>query len=52
MSVTQQQVLEALGRVKDPDLSRDIVALGFVKGLQIDERVLKYDNISVIILLE
>jgi len=29
-------VLDALKAVKDPDLHRDIVALGFVKGLRID----------------
>ena len=29
-------VLEALARVKDPDLHRDIVSLGFVKDLTID----------------
>ena len=36
MSVTQQHVLEALAQVKDPDLNRDIVALGFVKGLKVE----------------
>jgi ATP-binding protein involved in chromosome partitioning len=36
MLVTEALVLEALTVVKDPDLHRDIVALGFVKNLQID----------------
>jgi ATP-binding protein involved in chromosome partitioning len=34
--VTEASVLEALGRIMDPDLRRDIVALGFVKDLVID----------------
>jgi len=32
---TEQQVMEALRTVMDPDLGRDIVSLGFVKGLAI-----------------
>ena len=36
MSVTQEQVLEVLGTVQDPDLHKDIVALGFVKDVKID----------------
>jgi ATP-binding protein involved in chromosome partitioning len=35
--VDQSAVFEALRAVKDPDLHRDIVALGFVKQLQIDD---------------
>jgi ATP-binding protein involved in chromosome partitioning len=35
-NVTQEQVLAALASVKDPDLHRDIVSLGFVKNLQIE----------------
>ncbi len=34
--VTEAGVLEALKAVRDPDLHRDIVSLGFVKGLTID----------------
>jgi len=34
--VTEQNVLDALRKVVDPDLHKDIVALGFVKDLQID----------------
>lgn len=33
--VTPEAVLKALSVVRDPDLNRDIVALGFVKGLEI-----------------
>jgi ATP-binding protein involved in chromosome partitioning len=36
MTVTESQVLDALRKVIDPDLHRDIVTLGFVKDLQID----------------
>jgi ATP-binding protein involved in chromosome partitioning len=35
-TVTDAAVLDALRAVKDPDLHRDIVALGFVKDLRID----------------
>ena len=33
--LTEESVLDALRMVKDPDLKRDIVALNFVKDLQI-----------------
>src|SRR5438445_11948954 len=36
MPVEQGAVLEALKVVKDPDLHRDIVSLGFIKDLAID----------------
>ena len=36
MAVTTEQVLNALRSVQDPDLKRDIVSLGFVKGLTVD----------------
>jgi len=40
MQVEPAQVLDALKVVRDPDLNRDIVSLGFVKELKIDgERV-------------
>lgn len=35
--VTEQAVLRALATIQDPDLHRDIVSLGFIKGLQIRE---------------
>ena len=37
MSVSEQQVLEALKRVADPERGKDIVALGMVKGVQLRE---------------
>src|SRR5256714_15370499 len=30
-----QQVLEVLGRIKDPDLGRDVVTLGMIKELEV-----------------
>jgi ATP-binding protein involved in chromosome partitioning len=36
MQVERQAVLDALAAVKDPDLHRDIVSLGFVKDLKLD----------------
>src|SRR6266513_3561009 len=36
MQVDQSAVLEALKVVRDPDLNRDIVSLGFIKDLKID----------------
>ncbi len=36
MAVTRDQVLHALAQVQDPDLHRDIVSLGFVKHVSID----------------
>jgi ATP-binding protein involved in chromosome partitioning len=37
MQVDQASVLDALRVVRDPDLQRDIVALGFIKELRIDD---------------
>lgn len=37
MAATAEQVLEALRSVNDPDLHKDIVSLGFVKDLVIEE---------------
>ena len=37
MQVEQAAVLDALRAVRDPDLHRDIVALGFIKDLRIEE---------------
>ncbi len=36
MAIAEASVLDALKAVKDPDLHRDIVSLGFVKNLRID----------------
>jgi len=37
MTVSEAAVLDALVVVRDPDLHRDIVSLGFVKDLRVDE---------------
>ena len=37
MSVTREQVLSALRDVQDPALQKDIVTLGFVKDVRIEE---------------
>ena len=37
VTVTEHEVLDALRGVRDPDLGRDIVSLGFVKGIQVAE---------------
>ncbi|MBI4342484.1 MAG: iron-sulfur cluster carrier protein ApbC [Candidatus Omnitrophica bacterium] len=36
MAVTQEEVLNALRTVQDPDLKRDLVSLGFIKQLRIE----------------
>lgn len=36
MPITPEQILQALSAVQDPDLHRDIVTLGFVKDIEID----------------
>src|SRR6478752_5471233 len=36
MALEQSAVLDALKVVRDPDLNRDIVSLGFIKNLAID----------------
>src|SRR5438477_1248014 len=36
MPLDQASVLEALKVVRDPDLNRDIVSLGFIKDLSVD----------------
>ena len=41
--VTEEKVLQALGRVIDPDLGRDIVSLGMVKNLRIEGDELWFD---------
>jgi ATP-binding protein involved in chromosome partitioning len=43
MAVTAEQVLDALRVVKDPDLHRDIVSLGFVQQLEIEGPSVKFD---------
>ncbi|MDI9641211.1 Mrp/NBP35 family ATP-binding protein [Kamptonema cortianum] len=42
MSLSVEQVLEALKVVQDPDLHRDIVSLGFVQNVKIDGGVVSF----------
>ena len=35
--VNEQAILGALKKIQDPDLHRDIVSLGFIKGLHVDD---------------
>src|SRR3982074_1993749 len=35
MALSEQQILTALGGIVDPDLGRDVVSLGMIKGLEI-----------------
>jgi ATP-binding protein involved in chromosome partitioning len=41
--VTQDEILKTLKTVKDPDLQRDIVSLGFVKNLEIRDGSVRLD---------
>ena len=36
--VTEKDVLKALGKVKEPELGRDLVSLGMIKDIAIDGR--------------
>ncbi len=42
-AVTEQDVLRALSEVRDPDLNKDIVSLGFVKNIKIDGGSVAFD---------
>ncbi len=36
MAITEEQVLQALSQVRDPELGRDLVSLGMVRNIQIE----------------
>ncbi|HYE77453.1 MAG TPA: iron-sulfur cluster assembly protein, partial [bacterium] len=42
VDVTEQQVLDALQVVKDPDLHKSIVDLGFVQNLRICDGIVAF----------
>jgi ATP-binding protein involved in chromosome partitioning len=42
-AVTEEQVLAVLKRVQDPDLRKDIVSLGFIRNLKIDNGNVSFD---------
>ena len=39
----ETQVLDVLKRVQDPDLHKDIVSLGFIRNLKIEDGVVSFD---------
>jgi ATP-binding protein involved in chromosome partitioning len=41
-NITQEKILTALGKVQDPELHRDIVSLGMVKGLELSDGRVKF----------
>src|SRR5213592_5212885 len=41
--VSQEQVWGALKKVQDPDLRKDIVSLGFIRNLKIDNGTVSFD---------
>jgi ATP-binding protein involved in chromosome partitioning len=43
LKLTEENILTALKQVKDPDLHRDIVTLGFIKNLTIQGNNIKFD---------
>ena len=43
MKLTEKNILESLKQVKDPDLHRNIVELGFIKNLIITGKDIKFD---------
>jgi ATP-binding protein involved in chromosome partitioning len=42
-SISQEQILAALRKINDPDLNRDIVSLGFIKNLSINDGDVRFD---------
>jgi ATP-binding protein involved in chromosome partitioning len=43
LKITEENILESLKQVKDPDLHRNVVELGFVKNLVITGKNVKFD---------
>src|SRR5262245_9941530 len=41
--VTEAQVLDALRNIVDPDLHKDVVSLGFIKNMKIEQGVVSFD---------
>jgi ATP-binding protein involved in chromosome partitioning len=41
--ITEQEILTALRQIEDPDLKRDIVSLGFIRNLSINDSTVKFD---------
>lgn len=43
MALSEQDVLNALRTIQDPDLHKDIVSLGFIKNMKIDKGKVRFD---------
>ena len=43
MKITIEQVLDSLRSVMDPDLKKDIVSLGFVRNLRIEDKIVYFN---------
>jgi len=43
MKITMEQVLDSLRSVMDPDLKKDIVSLGFVRNLRIEDKIVYFN---------
>ena len=41
--ITQEKILEALGKVMDPELGRDLVSLNMIRNVQIDNSKVSFD---------
>jgi ATP-binding protein involved in chromosome partitioning len=41
--LTEQDILTALKQIEDPDLHRDIVSLGFIKNISIENGHVRFD---------
>lgn len=41
--ITQEQILETLNQIQDPDLHQGLVSLGFIKNLKIEGGVVSFD---------
>ncbi|UJP64553.1 Mrp/NBP35 family ATP-binding protein [Mongoliitalea daihaiensis] len=42
MAISQEQVLQSLSKVDDPDLKKDLVTLGMIQGLEITGNTIKF----------
>jgi ATP-binding protein involved in chromosome partitioning len=43
LPITETQVLDALRTIQDPDLHKDIVSLGFVRNVRIEQDTVRRD---------
>ena len=43
--LNKENVLKALGNVEDPDLKKDLVTLGMIEKLEINDKVVSFDLI-------